>query len=104
MNEFEGTNKDWVIDITNKALDEHPHFYTINTEDKKLIALVNCSPDAEDITEEHANVYIIRSAPELLEALQRLLKVTAAYTHPEIDYARGSAKQAINKALNKNSD
>lgn len=66
----------WLIDCTNKAIDENPGFYTIITEDKKgnkkLIALVRMQPEAssKQMNEDEANVKIINSASDLLKGIQ----------------------------------
>jgi hypothetical protein len=41
---------------------------------------------------------LIAAAPDLLESLESLLKITNSYMHPQIDYIRGKSQQAINKA------
>jgi hypothetical protein len=60
-----------------------------------------CWLGLSDVIDEEkvANAKLIAAAPELLKALQILLNLTTTLKHPSIDFANGTAREAINKAL-----
>jgi hypothetical protein len=93
MEEFKGTSGDW--EVTNE--DSGNCFIHPNRPDS---AIARVYTENSHSNEAQANAQLIASAPELLKALQRLLKVTAPYIYPEMDYARRSACSVIDKALN----
>jgi hypothetical protein len=86
-----------------KAVAQMPNGYAIEDSKGRVIAMTQCDEyenNDNPITwqEEVAHAKLIASAPDLLEALESLLKITNSYMHPQIDYIRGKSQQAINKA------
>ncbi len=75
------TKREWLINVTDRAISENPNYFTINIKnekgEKKLIALVyiqlHGSPKQMD--EDKANAKLIAAAPELLEALIKAKKL-----------------------------
>jgi hypothetical protein len=104
MKEFKGTPAPWKT-IKSRAENElHSYWYILSEEengwgkwiaDAKYPELFEGTPKQAE-----ANAYLISAAPELLEALQNIIKkfeyAMPNYGEDEIE----QAKKAINKALN----
>jgi hypothetical protein len=91
MKEFKGTKVEWKITDGNYITPLHENF---------AIAKVFTADQMRLTTkqERKANANLIASAPELLEALQKLLKDIDM--REDFHYDVSEAEQAINKALN----
>ncbi len=102
MKEFKGTKGLWTFSpqIKTTIIDnEIRGCHQAQVWDNSGKSLVVIEPTKDESIASN-NAQLIAAAPELLVALQGLLRVTKQTVHPEIDYARGSARSAINKALN----
>lgn len=87
MKEFKGTPGPW-----NYCADE-PDWVTDSNDNIAVARVTRYNADAED---QHANAKLIAAAPELLEALIKLVDIVDDMVHgPSTD----AAHAAINKAL-----
>lgn len=67
--EHKHTKGEWIIDVTDKAIDANPKYFTIVSDKGKLIALVGNVSDIEkeELEETIANTELIQIAPQLLK-------------------------------------
>ncbi len=97
MKEFKGTKGEWFA----CCLEDKPHFLFANETETTICAFCQKQDLGKDLTLEEvvANAKLIAAAPELLEALQELLKWTSHFP-PAMNIEIEKANNAINKALN----
>jgi len=68
------TPGEWIMNITNKAIELNPGYYTVAKQDGTIIALCPLNPELTELTEEEilereANYKLIAAAPNMLKAL-----------------------------------
>ena len=102
--EFKGTKGKWYVY-------ENSYFLEVKTDIEEIGTIANCIFNEQDfnqavntLEECNANAKLIAAAPDLLKALQVILKHKNAINHyiddNELYTAIEESEQAINKALN----
>ena len=94
-----------IVDVTNKTLKEHPHYYTLRI-DNELTVLIHSDPNNgnDQILKDQENVKHLQKCwnihDEMLEALNNLLLFHVKYFKGSAVGAeyRNKAEQAIKKA------